>query len=160
VVGERRISEYNLITRVGNHSHARWGETMQSIILHLSDAVMRRAKRAADVLQHPLEEVLSATLAAALPDVEDAPTDMQADLARMTWLSDQELWASAHSAMPDEQQAQLQYLAQLQAQRSLTQEEQENLEALRQEYGRITLRKARAYALLSMRGGRPLLADD
>ena len=38
--------------------------------------------------------------------------------------------------------------------------ERETLEALRQEYGRTTLRKARAYALLSMRGGRLLLADD
>ena len=133
---------------------------MQSVTLHLSEAVMRRAKRAADALQHPLEEVLSATLAAALPDVEDAPTDMRPDLARMTWLSDQDLWAIARSTMPDDQQVQLQYLTELQAQRSLTQEDQEKLEALRQEYGRITLRKARAYALLSMRGGRPLLADN
>ncbi len=34
------------------------------------------------------------------------------------------------------------------------------MESLRQEYRHVTLRKARAYALLSMRGGRPLLADN
>jgi hypothetical protein len=37
--------------------------------------------------------------------------------------------------------------------------EREELEALRAEYGRMTLRKARAMALLSIRGGKRLLAD-
>jgi hypothetical protein len=77
----------------------------------------------------------------------------------MTWLSDQELWAIARSMMTEEQQERLHYLTKLQTQRMLNQEEQEALEFLRQEYGRVTLRKARAYALLSLRGGRPLLAD-
>lgn len=85
--------------------------------------------------------------------------DVRADLTRMTWLSDQELWAIARSMMTEEQQERLHYLTKLQAQRPLTQEEQEAIEFLRQEYGRVTLRKARAYALLSLRGGRPLLAN-
>ena len=50
-----------------------------------------------------------------------------------------------------------QQLVKNQAQRSLLPEEQAQLEELRREYGRITLRKARAYALLSLRGGKPLL---
>lgn len=133
---------------------------MQSVTLHLPEAVMRRARQAANALQRPVEEVLSVTLAASLPDVEDAPLDMQAELARMTWLNDQELWAIAHGTMPEEQQEKLRYLTELQAQRPLTQDEQETLEALRREYGRVTLRKARAYALLSLRGGRRLLADS
>jgi len=85
--------------------------------------------------------------------------DVRADLTRMTWLSDQELWAIARSMMTEEQQERLHYLTKLQAQRPLTQEEQEAIEFLRQEYGRVTLRKARAYALLSLQGGRPLLAN-
>ena len=76
----------------------------------------------------------------------------------MTWLNDQELWAIANSMMSEEGQKQLADLSD-QAQRQLTQDEREK-KALRQEYGRTTLRKARAYALLSMRGGRLLLADD
>ena len=119
---------------------------------------MRRARQTANALQRPLEEVLATMLAASLPDVEDAPLDMQAELTRMTWLSDQELWAIARSTMPEEQQKQLLDLSELQTQRLLTQEEQETLDALRKEYGRVTLCKARAYALLSLRGGRPLLA--
>jgi hypothetical protein len=133
--------------------------TIQSVTLYLPEAVMQRARQAANTLQRPLEEVLTSILAATLPDVEDAPLDMRADLARMTWFSDQELWTIAHSAMTEGQQEQLRRMTRLQAQRPLTQEEQQALEALRQEYGRVTLRKARAYALLSLRGGRPLLAD-
>jgi primosomal protein N' len=134
--------------------------TVKSVTLHLPEVVMQRAKYAAEALQRPLEEVLTTMLEAVLPDVEDAPPDMQADLARMTWLNDQELWDIARSTMPEEQQQQLRTLTELQAERPLTPEEQETLEMLRQEYGRSTLYKARAYALLSLRGGRPLLADN
>ena len=60
--------------------------------------------------------------------------------------------------MSAEAQERLQQLAHLQGQRALTAAEQEQLDALRQEYGRTTLLKARAYALLSLRGGEPLLS--
>ncbi len=131
----------------------------QSVTLHLPEAVMRRAQQTARVLRRPLEETLADMLAAALPDVDDAPPDMQADLARMTWLNDQELWTIARSVMSDEQQARMRELSELQTHRPLTADENDALEALRRVYGQITLRKARAYALLSLRGGRPLLAD-
>lgn len=133
--------------------------SVQRVTLHLPEAVMQRAKQVADALQRPLEETLTAILAATLPDIEDVPLDMRTDLVRMTWLSDQELWAIARSAMTEDHQGRLRHLTNLRTQRSLTQEEQEALDALRQEYGRVTLRKARAYALLSLRGGRLLLAD-
>ena len=131
---------------------------VQNVTLHLSDALLQRARQVAGALQRPLEDVLTATLAAALPDVEDAPADLRVELARMTWLGDQELWAIARSVMPEKEQEQLRYLADLQSQRPLTEHEQATLESLRQAYGRVTLRKARAYALLSLRGGCPLLA--
>jgi hypothetical protein len=132
----------------------------QSITLSLPEAVMRRARRAAEAARRPVEDVLAATLVAALPEVEGAPPDMQEELARMTWLDEQALWAVAQSTLPTRKQEQLAYLAELQTQRALAAEEIADLENLRQEYGRVTLRKARAYALLSMRGGRPLLADN
>jgi predicted anti-sigma-YlaC factor YlaD len=59
--------------------------------------------------------------------------------------------------MSAEAQEQLQQLTHLQGDRPLTPEEHAQLDARRQEYGRITLLKARAYALLSLRGGAPLL---
>lgn len=134
--------------------------TLQSVTLRLPDGLMQRARTAAEALHRPLEEVLTDMLAATLPDVEDAPPETQADLAGMTWLSTRELWMIARSEMPAEQQQQLQDLAEFQTERPLSLEEEESLEMLRREYGRITLFKARAYALLSLRGGQPLLADE
>lgn len=56
----------------------------QNVTIQLSDGLLQRAKLAAASLQGPLEDVLTATLAAALPEVQDAPVDMRAELAHMT----------------------------------------------------------------------------
>jgi hypothetical protein len=85
--------------------------------------------------------------------------DMAADLARMASLSDQDLWMIARSAMSRREQEMLACLSELQSQRDLSDNETARLDALRQTYGQVTLRKARAYALLSLRGGKPLLAE-
>ena len=130
---------------------------MTTITLTLPERTMEQAQQAATVLKRPVEEVLSDILAAVLPTVHDAPAEMQAELTRMTWLDSQELWRLARAQMPAEAQEQLRQLTQVQGQRALTSKEQAQLDALRQEYGRITLLKARAYALLSLRGGEPLL---
>lgn len=130
---------------------------MTTITLTLPEWTMEQAQQAATVLKRPVEEVLSDILAAVLPTVHDAPAEMQAELTRMTWLDSQELWRMAREQMPAEAQEQLRQLTQVQGQRALTSKEQAQLDALRQEYGRITLLKARAYALLSLRGGEPLL---
>ncbi|MBI4670730.1 MAG: hypothetical protein HY741_03550 [Chloroflexi bacterium] len=132
----------------------------ESITLVLPDAVMQRAKQTAFNLHLPLEQVLTATLAASLPDVEQAPLDMQQELARMTLMQTDELWRIARSQLSTEQQAQLTALNELQAERPLTAAEEKMLDALRTEYGRVTLRKARAFALLSLRSGNPLLANS
>lgn len=133
--------------------------TTQPVTLHLPEEILKRAQQAAQALQRPLEEVLMATLAATLPDVADAPASMQAELARMTWLSNEDLWQLARSQMPAEEQTRFEALSQRQAETTLTPAEAQELDQLRQTYGQITLRKARAYALLSLRGGHPLLAD-
>ncbi|HRI56127.1 MAG: hypothetical protein IAE85_17660 [Anaerolinea sp.] len=132
----------------------------QNVTLQLPDGLLQRARQAAATLQRPLEDVLTATLAAGLPDVQDAPADMRVELARMTWLNDTDLWIVARSVMLPKDQEQLRYLSELQSQRTLTEDEETRLRALRRVYGEVTLRKARAYALLSLRGGRPLLAEN
>lgn len=133
--------------------------TVSSVTLYLPQGMMQRARQAAETLQRPLEEVLITALDAMLPHIEDAPPDMQIELLRMTWLNDQELWAIARGALTDDQQRELEHLSEIQAAHPLSPEESTRLEGLRRAYGRVTLRKARAYALLSLRGGRPLLAD-
>lgn len=132
---------------------------LQDITLQLPDSILRRARQAAVALQLPLEEILTTVLSATLPDLGDAPSDLQPDLVRMTWMTDQDLWDLARSSLATGQQEQLSYLTDLQSRRALDTAETAVLEALREEYGRVTLRKARAFALLSLRGGRPLLAE-
>jgi hypothetical protein len=131
----------------------------QTVTLHLPGTLMRRALISANALQRSMEEVLTDILAVNLPDVDQAPPTMQTELARMSWLSTEQLWGIAREMMSNKEQKQLRQLSELNAQRPLTQQEEEELDALRQAYGRVTLRKARAYALLSLRGGRPLLAN-
>ena len=132
---------------------------MTIITLQLSDQTMQQAQQAATTLQRPVEEVLSDMLASILPSIRDVPPALQSELTRMTWLDNDELWRIARSQMPAASQEQMQRLSQLQTERPLTETKQQQLEALRQEYGRVTLVKARAYALLSLRGGKPLLAQ-
>lgn len=129
----------------------------QSITIQLPEAVIERARRAADLLHRPLEEVLTETLSASLPNLSDAPAELQAELTLMTWLGDQELWNIAQAKMSPEEQNQLEELSH--HQQNLSALEQEQLEKLRHVYGQITLKKARAYALLSLRAGKPLLSQ-
>jgi hypothetical protein len=130
---------------------------MTTITLTLPEHIMEQAQQAAAALQRPVEEVLRDLLVAALPAMQDVSDDMQAALIRMTWLDSQELWRIARGQMSAAVQEQLQQLTHLQGQRPLTPDEQAQLDALRHDYGRMTLLKARAYALLSVRGGEPLL---
>jgi hypothetical protein len=132
---------------------------MTTITLTLPERIMEQAQQAAAALQRPVEEVLRDLLAAVLPTMHDVPDAMQAELMRMTWLDSPELWRMAREQMSAAAQAQLQQLTHLQGQRPLTPDEQAQLDALRQEYGRMTLLKARAYALLSLRGGESLLSQ-
>jgi hypothetical protein len=132
---------------------------MTTITLTLSERTMEQAQQAAAALQRPVEEVLRDLLAAVLPTMQDVPDDMQAELLRMTWLDSQVLWRMAREQMSAAAQKQLQHLTHLQGQRPLTPDEQVQLDTLRQEYGRMTLLKTRAYALLSLRGGAPLLSQ-
>jgi hypothetical protein len=131
---------------------------MMTITLTLPERIIEQAQQAAAALQRPVEEVLSDLLVAVLPTMQDVPDDMQAELIRMTWLESQELWRIAREQMSAAVQEQLQQLTHLQGQRPLTPDEQAQLDALRQDYGRRTLLKARAYVLLSLRGGEPLLS--
>lgn len=132
---------------------------MTTVTLNLSEQTAQRARHAAEVLQRPLNDLLAEMLEAILPTVEDAPLDMQVELTRMTWFDNQHLWEIAHSFMSVDQQTRMMELAQLQEQHPLATAEQSELEGLRYEYGRAMVRKARAYALLSLRSGKPLLAQ-
>ena len=129
---------------------------MTTITLELPESLVQRAGHAAQAVHRPVEEVITAMLDGVLPLLDDVPPEMQRELVEMTWLDDNRLLAIADSTMPDEDQ---QRMAELSGHEWLAPAQQDELKALRDRYGNITLRKARALALLSVRSGKRLLAD-
>ncbi len=132
---------------------------MTTITLDLPEQAMEQARQAAAVLQQPVEAVLADMVQSVLPEIHDAPAELSAKLTEMTWLDNQALWDIARLMLVPRDEKRMRLLSELQGERELTTAEQEELEVLRREYGRLTLLKARAFALLSLRAGKPLLAN-
>ena len=128
---------------------------MTTITINLPDALAERIGGAARAVHRPLEEVLTAMLDGVVPSLDDVPEDMRAELVEMTWWDDARLMEAADATMPEDQAR----MVELSTSGSSSPAQQEALEDLRTDYGRITLRKARATALLSIRGGKRFLAD-
>jgi len=129
---------------------------MTTITINLPDALAERVGGAARAVHRPLEEVLTAMLDGVVPSLEDVPEDMRTELVEMTWWDDARLMEAADATMPEEDQARM---VELSTSGSSSPAQQEALEDLRTDYGRIMLRKARATALLSIRSGKRFLAD-
>ena len=75
---------------------------MQTITIRLPDAVLQRARDAASALDRSLEIALAKLVTASFQGVEDAPPEMQSELARMAWLSNRDLRAISRAAMPSQ----------------------------------------------------------
>jgi hypothetical protein len=129
---------------------------MTTITLELPDALVRRARWAARAVHRPVEDVITAMLDGVLPALDDVPAEMQAELVEMTWLDDVALQAIAGAILSDADQ---QRLVELSGRDTLSDTEREELDGLRDRYGKATLRRARALALLSVRSGKGLLAQ-
>ena len=129
---------------------------MAKITLELPDSLMERALQVAQAMHRPLEDVITAVLDGALPALEDVPAEIRAELVAMTWLDDQALLSITKAAVSEKDQRRL---ADLGAREALTAKEQEDLQTLRERYVQMTLRKARAFALLSIRSGKGLMAQ-
>jgi len=129
---------------------------MTTITINLPDALAERVGGAARAVHRPVEEVLAAMLDGVVPSLDDVPEDMRAELVEMTWWDDARLMEAADATMPEEDQARM---VELSTDGPSAPAEEEELETLRTDYGRITLRKARATALLSIRSGKRLLAE-
>jgi len=69
------------------------------------------------------------------------------------------LWRIAESQMPQNEQEWMHALVQQSTEVELTPTEEVDLEELRKQYGRATLRKAHTYKLLSLRGEQPILSN-
>lgn len=130
---------------------------MATLTFEISDSLLKRAHEAAQALDRPVEDILVGALSVSLPDIHDVPASMRSELLEMTFFDEESLWQIAKGEMTSAEQSELQALFDVE-QRPLVLQEQVRLQELRESYGKAMLRKARAYALLSLRSGQPLLA--
>lgn len=126
--------------------------TTASVTVRIPQALYHRLERAAARLQKPVEDLLTETLQAALSPADEIPENIWAEIATLDDLTRANLREVAESEMDPGDQQTLDHLLDLQSMGSLTGDQAARLGALRTEYGRILLRKARAFALLAERG--------
>ena len=130
---------------------------MATLTFEISDSLLKRAHEAAQALDRPVEDILVGALSVSLPDIHDVPASMRSELLEMTFFDEESLWQIAKGEMTLAEQSELQALLDVE-QRPVVPQEQVRLQELRESYGKAMLRKSRAYALLSLRSGQPLLA--
>lgn len=91
-------------------------------------------------------------LAPSVPVETDLPSDLQAELNAMAYLSDGSLWSLARATMSTREQKRLDILGEQASMRSLTADEIAERERLLHEYDIAMLRRAHAAMLLQSRG--------
>jgi len=126
--------------------------TSQTVTLQLPERLYRRAHRVAKTSQQSLEETLIRVLDTALPPMEADLAELQREMQVMAKADDETLLRTAGQMMPAEDQRRMHELLDIQSVRPLTPEERDELSELISEYSRLTLLKAKAYALLAQRG--------
>ena len=124
----------------------------QTITLKLPESLYRSARQMARVTHRPMEEVLQESIERILPPLDDVPPEDAKTLAALSMLDDSELWREARAELPIDQQKELDSLLERQGAGELTPQEAKRLQALMDEYGRLTVHKAHAWLLLARRG--------
>ena len=124
-----------------------------SITLPVPDDIYDCARRIAEGTSQSIEAVLLQQLkdafAAPLPDL--APEE-QREQEALRLLSDDALWTIARDQMSEDRQARIQTLMDANSQGTLDDAQRSELEALVVQGQRLSVRKARAAALLTERG--------
>ncbi len=125
----------------------------KTITVTLPQPIFERVTEVAEVNHISVEQLLTQTIALTMPPLEsDLPPSWRRELSRMQSLSDAALWSLAGSTMDEQQQAELETLAELQKERALTSAEQDALVRLMEEAEYSMLRRAEAFHLLARRG--------
>jgi len=126
-----------------------------TVTVTIPERLYNRLQAIAKNSNQAISDVLIASAEAMLV-LENADTalspEVADELAAMRLSSDEALWASTQSTLSPQQQARMSELTQYQAERTLTAAEQNELDNLLAEYDRSVLRRAQAFALLSLRG--------
>jgi hypothetical protein len=122
-----------------------------TISVQVPEPVFRRLERVAAVTHRSVADVLTTSVNLALPRISDLSDDLADELAAMSMLSDEALWA-AESAFSPAQQRQLEQLSHAGGLRTLSGIEAAELKQLVDLQDRSVLRRAQAFAILAHRG--------
>jgi hypothetical protein len=118
----------------------------------LPKSIFIKLERVAELTHRSVEDVLAATLDAALLAPADLPDDLANELVAMQMFSDEALWAAAQPSLSPAEQVRLNQLNHAAGERSLTAAEADEQEHLLTAYNRSVLRRAQALAILRQRG--------
>jgi plasmid stability protein len=127
---------------------------IRTITVTLPEDVYTQLEARAQTATRSVEDVVRETLVRSLPPAPepDLSPAIQAELNAMEQLSDEALWAIAHSTANDDKIALYDVLIERQQTHTLTAEGRHLLTQLRDEADALMLRKAHAYVLLQSRG--------
>lgn len=124
-----------------------------TITLRMPETLYQRLVAAAQATRRSLEEVLLHALRiGSPPSWEDAPPELQPELAAMDRLDDEALWQIARSRSEPAAMTRYEELLERNAAGALSDAERVELARLRQEADRLMLRRAHAAVLLRWRG--------
>lgn len=127
---------------------------MSTITIDLPDTLYQNIERIAKTTGQSLEAILRRSALQMLPPLDDLPPEEAEELAALSLLDDSTLWQVANSSLSDLEQAEMDELAGVQTERTLSRTEAHRLKVLLNKYGQHTVRKAHAYYLLARRGYR------
>jgi hypothetical protein len=133
---------------------------LQPVTLKLPPTLYRRLARVAALTNQSIDAVLLQTIRGNLPvALEDTPPDMQAEIAALVKLNDDDLWAVARIPLDMSQWKRHQSLLRRNAAGSLDEKGQRELARLREATDRQVMRRSLALALLKWRGYTITLGD-
>ena len=124
----------------------------QQVTINLPERVYRQVEKLSQARQRSVAEEVTAVVTAALPEQEQLPADLEAELNQLDQLSDEELLRAAQMTAPAEKTDRMQLLVDKQQLEGLTAVEKEETALLSHFFNRIMLMRAKTAVLLKARG--------
>ena len=115
---------------------------VQSVTVHIPDALYRRLQRRARQSKRTLEAELLEALATGISPEEDLPADLAEALVPLSLLDDDALWRAARSHLPVSAAHRMEALHLKLQSEGLTEAEKDELSALLEQYERFMLVRA------------------
>lgn len=122
------------------------------VILNLPAPLYQRVRRTAESMRRSVEDVLLDSVATALPPLSGIADEVSDDLVNLAFLNDKSLWDVARSTLPAEHHRRMDELLARKGQGQLTEQEQQILDQLVNDYEMLALRRSQAALLLQRRG--------